>query len=273
MAEAEAEKYVVVSTMVNDWPQGTVIDRKALRVAEGFDAYGRKSTQLHTNEPTPAHDQLERLLALGAIRPAAEHEAALARVPVPQGGLSTEAQLRLGQQDAQLEQLTRQVAALGERLAFHRAANPVAPGVAPEEDPATAGAIAERQAKVDHMVRLVGEMQAQLDEAQGQTAAADEARAKAAHEARGGRDLPTGQAGAGALASLGPPGEQHAGAGAGEAGPSSPAPSPPPSPPPGAERVSAPRRGRPPRQAEPTPAETPKESEPGAGEPLFPPKE
>jgi hypothetical protein len=73
------------------------------------------------------------------------------------------------------------------------------------------------------------------------------------------------------------PGEQHAGAGAGEAGPSSPAPSPPPSPPggaevlvPSAEQAARPRRGRPSRVAE-APPEAPKEAE--GGETLFPPKE
>jgi hypothetical protein len=266
------ERFVVLSTLLNDWHKGDVITRAQLRFA-------------NPARPEEVYDGHDRLVSLGAIRPLLEHEEGLARVPLPSGGLSAEASLRLAQQDATIDQLTRAVTAVEDRLAFHAAAAGTLPGAAaPEADPAVAAAIAEREARVGHLARRLEAATAQLDQAQGVTRQADEARARAAHEARGGREMPTGQAGA--LASLGPPGEQHAGAaGAGEAGPSSPAPSPPPSPAGGAEVLVPPaeqttraRRGRPSRQAEPTPPEAPKGSEasppePGAGELLFPPKE
>jgi hypothetical protein len=248
------DKFVVLHTLVEDWPQGTVVTREQLRTR-------------HRDDPDKVvHDAHDRLLALGAIRPVREGEEGLGRVPVPAGGLSTEAQLKLGQLDATLDQLARAVAARQERLDFHERHNP-AVAMAAEEDPAVAAAIAERQARVDLLTAQFEAQESRLAELQAATAAADQGRAKAAHEARGGREMPTGQAGA-----LGPPVEQHAGAaGAGEAGPSPPAPSPPPSPSP--PPPPAPRRGRPSRQAEPTPTEAPKEPEPGSSETLFPPKE
>lgn len=229
-----AEKVVVLSTLVNDWPQGSVIDRQDLVF---HDPAGK----------APDHDAYERLLAAGAIRPAQEGEHAMRRVPVAGGGLSAEAQLKLGQLDATIEHLARNVAALQDRLAFHRAVNPVA-AAAPEEDPAVSAAIAERQARVDHLAAQFEALSAQLNEAQGQTRAGDEAKGKAAQEARGGRDMPTGQAT--------PTGhtEDPASAGGGGAAPSPPPPSqpgqggavaPPPAPaftPP--EGEGRPRRGR-----------------------------
>jgi hypothetical protein len=229
----QAEKVVVLSTMLNDWRQGEVINRSQLvfRDPRGGD--------------NPDHDAYDRLVAAGAVRPLREGEEGLQSVPVPTAGLSTEAQLKLGQMDAQIDQLTRNLSAMKERLDFHRAQNPAA-APAPEEDPTVAAAIAERQARLDHLTAAFEVMRGQLGEFQGKTSEADQARGQAAHEARGGRQIATGQA---------PPldwtreqaaGQAGQGAGGGATGarPAPPPPSPPQDPPP------PPRRGRPPRSQE-----------------------
>jgi hypothetical protein len=181
MAEQQAERFVVNHTLVENWPRGTVISRDQLR------------TRKQDDPDTVLHDAHDRLLALGAIRPAREGEEGLARVPVPEAGLSAEATLRLGQMDAEIEQLTRNLGALRERLAFHERANPAALA-APEEDPAVAAAMDERQARLDGLKAQFDAMHARLAEMQGQTARGDEARARAASDARGGREVATGQA-------------------------------------------------------------------------------
>src|SRR5262245_17167951 len=134
---AGEEKFVIVGTMVDDHVQGTVVTREQLQVKD-------KGGEL-------VHDATERLLKLGAIRKASGDEAGLDKVPLPQLGLSTAAQLRLAAQDAEIDQLTRAVASLEERAAFHRSVNPPTPPPpgSPEEDPAVALAAAQRQQKID----------------------------------------------------------------------------------------------------------------------------
>jgi hypothetical protein len=228
MSEQQAERFVVLSTLVNDWPRGTVIGRDQLKT------YDRD----HPDKVV--HDAHDHLIGAGAIRPLRESEAGLAHVPAPAGGLSPETQLKLGQLDATIEHLTRTVAALQDRLAFHQAAGsgPAAPP--PEEDPAVAAAIAQRQARVDHLTATLEAMQKQLGEAEGQTRQAGEARAQAAQEARGGRDMPTGQAT--------PTGhtEDPASAGGG-----TPSPPPPPQPGPGVTTGAPAPAFPPPEEARP----------------------
>jgi hypothetical protein len=242
--EAQSEKLVVLSTLVNDWPQGTVIDRRQLVFPDprGGDH--------------PDFDAHDRLRAMGAIRPLGEHEAGLSRVPLPQGGLSTEAQLKLGQLDATIDQLTRTVGSLSERFAFHAASGPI-PTPAPEEDPAVAAAIAERQARLDHLQKTAELLAQRLNEAQQRTAEADTHRGEMASEARGGREMPTGQA-------L-PFGTEESPAQ--PSAPAGPGPGTAPIPQPGAEQeTQAPRRrGRPPKDR--TTEEQPQSTGPPQGEP------
>src|SRR5436305_1924278 len=110
MAEQQAEKFVILSTLVNDWPRGTVISRDQLKT------YDRD----HPDKVV--HDAHDHLMAAGAIRPLQDSEKGLTQVPAPVGGLSAEAQLKLGALDATIEQMTRTMAALQDRLAFHQAA-------------------------------------------------------------------------------------------------------------------------------------------------------
>src|SRR5262252_5981677 len=135
------DKFVVLHVMVEDWPQGTVISGDQLK----------RQIPAQGDRPAQTVEMKERLLTLGAIRPARGEEAGLEKVPIPTGGLSTAAQLRLAGLDAQAEQLSRTLASLTERLTFHRAARPevAAARAGAEEDPAFEEAVRQRQAKVD----------------------------------------------------------------------------------------------------------------------------
>ena len=160
MAAATGDKFVVLHVMVEDWPQGTVISGDQLK----------RQIPAQGDRPAQTVEMKERLLTLGAIRPARGEEAGLEKVPIPTGGLSTAAQMRLAGLDAQAEQLSRTLASLNERLTFHRAARPVlsqeaAKAAAEEEkDPAFEEAVRLRQAKVDALTAQAEAMAKELAE-------------------------------------------------------------------------------------------------------------
>jgi hypothetical protein len=199
MAEKQAEKYVVTHTMVNDWPQGTVLERDHFRVGKGRDAYGRKSSNRDTGDEAPEHDQFDRLLALGAIRPATEQEAGLSRVTVLPFGvaMSAEAQALVATKDAEIDQLTKALAAVRDKAAFHEARGTLAPAGPPQEDPTLAPVLAEKDAQIAMLRQQIEATQEAVAGAQEQLTARDEEAGKAAAELRGGREFPAQSTGYG----------------------------------------------------------------------------
>jgi hypothetical protein len=181
---AEAEHYVVAHTLVNDWTRGTVIRRDQLRLRKPDDP------------EKVLGDQLERLLALGAIRPALPHEAGLARAPVGPFGeaLTPEAQSLLATKDAEIDRLTLQLAAARDKLSFHEARGTLAPPAPPGEDPSLGPVLAEKDQRIAALRAQIDAAHEQLGAAQGTLAQRDEAAGKAAQEARGGREMPSGAA-------------------------------------------------------------------------------
>jgi hypothetical protein len=218
MAEKQAEKYVVLHTMVNDWPQGTVLERDHFRVGKGRDAYGRKSSNRDTGDEAPEHDQFDRLLALGAIRPATEQEAGLSRVTVLPFGvaMSAEAQALVATKDAEIDQLTKALAAVRDKAAFHEARGTLAPAGPPQEDPTLAPVLAEKDARIAMLRQQIEATQEAVAEAQEQLTARDDEAGKAAVELRGGREFPAQSTGygesnpAGAAEMEDPSGQQQA---------------------------------------------------------------
>ena len=157
MATATGDKYVVLHVMVEDWPQGTVISGDQLK----------RQIPAQGDRPAQTVEMKERLLSLGAIRPARGDEGNLEKVPIPTGGLSTAAQMRLATLDAQAEQLSRTLASLNERLTFHRTARPEVAAKAEaleEKDPAFEEAVRQRQAKVDALTAQAEAMAKELAE-------------------------------------------------------------------------------------------------------------
>jgi hypothetical protein len=185
MTEKQAEKFVVTHTAVNDWLQGTVIDREALHVKN--------------DKGEVVHDQYDRLLAAGAIRPAADHEAGLARVTVLPFGvsLSAEAQALLATKDAEIDQLTKALAAVRDKAAFHEARGTLAPAGTPQEDPTLAPILSEKDARIAMLRQQLEATSEAVAEAQGQLTARDEEAGKAAVELRGGREFPAQSTGYG----------------------------------------------------------------------------
>jgi hypothetical protein len=147
----QAEKYVVTGTMVNDWPQGTVISREQLVIPKQGD--------------TPEHDQFDRLTQLGVIRPALEHEAGQPHVTLPLPGLTPAQQAKLSTLDATIESLTQAVAAHEERARAHeRLRGLVAPLPSPEEDPGFDLTVKEREARLEALKRRLDVARQQADE-------------------------------------------------------------------------------------------------------------
>jgi hypothetical protein len=219
MAEKEqAERFVVIHTMVNDWPQGTVLERDHFRVGKSRDAYGRKSSNRDTGEEAPEHDQFDRLLALGAIRPATEQEAGLSRVTVLPFGvaMSAEAQALVATKDAEIDQLTKALAAVRDKAAFHEARGTLAPAGSPQEDPTLAPVLAEKDAQIAMLRQQIEATQEAVAGAQEQLTARDDEAGKAAVELRGGREFPPQSTGygegnpAGAAEAEDPSGQQQA---------------------------------------------------------------
>lgn len=180
MAEQQQEKFVVMSTLVNDHRQGDVIHADQLKT---FDPEDNSKVR---------HDARQRLLDMGAIRPATEAEAGLARVPATQVGLSSAQTLALQTLDATIAKLTDDVAAHEERARSHeRLRGVVAPLPSPEEDPAFAMAIQERQARIEHLRGRLEMATGQADEHREEIRQADDKRRELAPQAEG---LATGQA-------------------------------------------------------------------------------
>lgn len=180
MAEQQQEKFVVMSTLVNDHRQGDVIHADQLKT---FDPEDNSKVR---------HDARQRLLDMGAIRPATEAEAGLARVPATQVGLSSAQTLALQTLDATIAKLTDDVAAHEERARSHeRLRGVVAPLPSPEEDPAFAMAIQERQARIEHLRGRLEMATGQADEHREEIRQADDKRRESAPDRQ---ELMTGQA-------------------------------------------------------------------------------
>jgi len=112
MAKASGH-YVVTHSLVNDWPRGTVLSADALQVAETKDREGKV---------IPAYDMTERLVKIGAIRPASDVEAKLPSVTLTAYGetLSPQAQAALADKEAQIETLRNALAAKSSKMAFYQ---------------------------------------------------------------------------------------------------------------------------------------------------------
>src|SRR5262249_40587897 len=106
MARGDGGKYVVLHSMVNDFPQGTVLGKEQLVSPAGTDRQGNK---------VEGEARRDRLLGLGAIRPAADAEAQAARVTLPPPGFTPAQQARLQSLDATLDQINRGLAAWEEK--------------------------------------------------------------------------------------------------------------------------------------------------------------
>jgi len=99
MAKAESEAYVVVHTQVDAWPQGTVVRRDAF-VAKSKDVGGKEHE----------YDSLERLLGLGAVRPATAEEARSGRgYSSGTAGLAVGVQMKFAAIDGEIDALRRRV--------------------------------------------------------------------------------------------------------------------------------------------------------------------
>ncbi len=108
---AAASHYVVVHTAVDGWQQGDVIK------ADDEQLVYEQTEQTSKGPRTHKVDKTERLLSLGAIRPATDEEAAAGKgfgLGVP--GLSQAAQLKLATLDAELHQLRGVLAGQRARL-------------------------------------------------------------------------------------------------------------------------------------------------------------
>lgn len=175
--QGKEERYVVTSTMVDDWKQGQVIDRD--------------SFHLRDDRGESVHDRFDRLTKLGAIRPLAPGEEGMDQIPAhTMGGMSAAAQMKLATLDAEIHQLTRVVADLEEKAAFHTRAGTIQAAPPPGgEDPQVALVIEQKQAALEGLKTRLEAVAAQLD--QGQQALAE--RHQQAAEAQQKQDREAGQ--------------------------------------------------------------------------------
>jgi hypothetical protein len=150
----KGEHFVVVSTGVDHWRQGDLIaaDDPAL----GYDVTERT---VDGSERKHRVDKRDRLLQLGAIRPATEEEARMGRgfaTNVP--GLTVASQMRLATIDAELDRLRRLVGDQQDRLdSFNRlgvqGAEPARAAGQPDEDPSLAPILDQRRAELEDLTR------------------------------------------------------------------------------------------------------------------------
>jgi hypothetical protein len=170
----EAQRYVVTHTGVDAWTQGQVIDRADLKTTHDV---GGKAVE---------HDRLERLLSLGAIRPATEAEAGSSRVPVLPGGtaISPAAQMLLATKDAEIARLTSLVGDQQDRLASHERLGLLPAGETVAEEPHVATLAAEKDAQIERLKARAAENEDRLASA-GKASAERTAAARKTQEKEG----------------------------------------------------------------------------------------
>jgi len=149
MAAKEAESYVIVHTMVDGWSQGTVVKREAFRVTSK-DVQGKEHSE----------DTLERLVGLGAVRPATAEEARSGRGFVSgTAGLNPAAQMKFAAMDGEIDALRRRVSDQDERIRGLaglgvKTLGKAAAEVKPEDDPSLAPLFEQRQAELEQLQEL-----------------------------------------------------------------------------------------------------------------------
>jgi hypothetical protein len=148
-AKHESSHYVILHSGVGTWVQGEVVSRDQLVVT---------AEQIGQGKPAQSYDALDRLTALGAIRPATDLEAKSGRgYAAGTSGLPLAAQLKFAEQDAEIDKLKRLVGDQNERLAGFAALgvkDPKAPKVVetkPEDDPALAPLLEQRAAELEQL--------------------------------------------------------------------------------------------------------------------------
>lgn len=178
----EAQKYVVVHTGVDAWTQGQVVDRADFK---SVSRVGDRDVE---------HDRLERLVSLGAVRPATEAEAGAQRVPVLPGGtaLSPAAQMLLATKDAEIARLTSLVGDQQDRLASHERLGLLPAGEAQAEEPHVATLAAEKDAQIERLKARAAENEERL--ASGGKASAERTAAARKTQEKEGTQPAAGQA-------------------------------------------------------------------------------
>lgn len=175
---AHGEHYIITHTGVDNWSQGQVVPRDAfkLRNADG-------------NE---TGDRFERLLSLGAIRPATEQEVQMKKGVTAPGftALSPADQMRIATLEAEIDRLTRVVGDQQSKLSSYeqlgvRTGGAAAPASTPPEIQVL---LEEKQAQLESLRQTCDENAAKLDELHQETLKRRDEGAKAAES------FPTGSA-------------------------------------------------------------------------------
>jgi DNA repair exonuclease SbcCD ATPase subunit len=171
MAKESGEKFVILHSGVDNWTQGQVIGRDDLKLklkGEG----GLEVLDLH-----------DRLIDLGAIRPASAEEVGQTKVDVSGAplALSPLAQAELAARDARIEQLRSQVGDLQARVSQAASAPPPVPAPLPPSEAEKAAferAAKDKDAQIEALLKRVEDLEKKAQEQQKAAAKAGETEKK-----------------------------------------------------------------------------------------------
>src|SRR5262245_30017551 len=145
-AQKSGEKFVVCHTRVDGWDAGTVITRDQLKTTAII-----KSKEGDKEVEVDRHD---RLLALGAIRPATAEEASQEKVTIGLGGaaLTQEANQMLATKDAEIEHLRELVADQRAKASWaEQQKSPPAPAKPHHFDPVVESLAKEKDTEIEKL--------------------------------------------------------------------------------------------------------------------------
>lgn len=153
---AAAGSYVIVHSGVDNWTRGQVVKAGDFKV----------TVKEPSGEEKVVGDRLERLVSLGAVRPATDAEAAAGRgfvSGVP--GLSVASQMRLATLDAEVEALRRLVGDQQDKVNAYAGMglkDDKAEAATAAEEAALSAVLDERRAEIEGLRQQAAELNARL---------------------------------------------------------------------------------------------------------------